>query len=214
MRLVLLDFMSLDGVCQAPGGPEEDLDNGFAHGGWWFRHMDLEVIGDLITETTNDADALLFGRRTYDGMAAAWPGRAGDPHADAMNAIRKYVVSRTYTAGDLTWTNSHLLAGDALRAIATLMEQPGRELQMWGSTSLAQELIAADLVDEYVLMVAPVLLGGGKSIFPTDGAQRLLRLVSLTPTSTGAFICRLAPERAAAEPAAVTWEESLGARAE
>ncbi len=164
MRLVLLDFMSLDGVCQAPGGPEEDLDNGFAH-----------------------------------GMAAAWPARAGDPHADAMNSIRKYVASRTYTAGDLTWNNSHLLDGDAVAAVAAMKAQPGRELQMWGSTTLARALIAADLVDEYVLLVAPVLLGGGKSIFPTDGVQRRLTLVSLTPTATGASVCRLKPERNAAD---------------
>ena len=194
MRLVLLDFMSLDGVSQAPGGAEEDLDGGFAHGGWWFRHMDLEVMGGLLTETMDQADALLFGRRTYDGMAAAWPDRAGDPYADAMNSIRKYVVSRSYTADDLTWNNSHLLEGDAVGAVARLKEQPGRDLQMWGSTNLAQQLISADLVDEYVLMVAPVLLGGGKSIFPTDGVQRGLKLVSMTPTSTGTFVCRLQPE--------------------
>lgn len=191
MRLVLLDFMSLDGVCQAPGGPEEDLDGGFTHGGWWFRHMDLEVMGSLITETIEHADALLFGRRTYDGMAAAWPGRAGDPHADAMNSIRKYVASRSYTGDDMIWNNSHLLEGDAVDAVARLKEQPGRDLQMWGSTNLARQLITADLVDEYILMVAPVLLGGGKSIFPTDGVQRGLKLASLTPTSTGAFVCRL-----------------------
>ena len=101
MRVVVNEFMSLDGVVQAPGGPEEDTDGGFAHGGWSMPYFDPEVMGAAIGEAMNTAEALLFGRRTWQGMAAAWPERAGDPYADQMNAIKKYVASRTLTQDDL-----------------------------------------------------------------------------------------------------------------
>ena len=113
MRVVVNEFMSVDGVVQAPGGPEEDSDGGFAHGGWSHPYFDVEVMGPAIGAGMANAEALLFGRRTWQGMAAAWPGRAGDPYADQMNAIRKYVVSRTLTEDDLTWNNTTLLPGDA-----------------------------------------------------------------------------------------------------
>ncbi len=108
MRIVVNEFMSLDGVVQAPGGAEEDTDGGFAHGGWSTPYFDPQVMGASIGEGMNTADALLFGRRTWQGMAAAWPERAGDPYADQMNAIKKYVASRTLTPDDLTWNNSTL----------------------------------------------------------------------------------------------------------
>src|SRR4051812_4546352 len=100
MRIILSDFISLDGVSQAPGGPEEDTDGGFRHGGWSMPFFDPETMGAAIGELMDETDALLFGRRTWDGMAAAWPGRAGDPYADRMNAVKKYVASRTLTADD------------------------------------------------------------------------------------------------------------------
>src|SRR5215217_5780771 len=149
MRIILTDFMSLDGVVQAPGGPEEDTDGGFAHGGWSMKYFDPEVMGPLISEGMNNTDALLFGRRTYAGMAAAWPERAGDPYADQMNAVKKYVVSRTLKQGDLTWNNSSLLSpDDPMGAIAELRAQEGRDIVTWGSARLASALVANGLVDE------------------------------------------------------------------
>src|SRR3978361_985257 len=109
MRVVVTEFMSLDGVVQAPGGPDEDTDGGFAHGGWSHKYFDPETMGALIVEDMEDTDALLFGRRAWEGMAAAWPDRAGDPYADQMNAVPKYVASRTLGDDDMTWSNSTLL---------------------------------------------------------------------------------------------------------
>src|ERR1044071_3296851 len=156
MQITVIDFMSLDGVTQAPGGPEEDTDGGFAHGGWAPPYFDPEVIGPLLGEINDATEALLFGRRTWQGMAAAWPGRAGDPYADWINAATKYVASRTLTEADLTWTNTTLLpADDAIGAIGKLREKRGRALQIWGSASRARQLVEHDLVDEYVLILEP-----------------------------------------------------------
>src|SRR5436190_7943902 len=147
MRVVVHEFMSLDGVVQAPGGPEEDTDGGFAHGGWSMPYFDPEVMGPAIGEGMSTAGALLFGRRTWQGMAAAWPGRAGDPYADQMNAIKKYVVSRTLTEDDLTWNNTTLIPGDnAIAEIARLREQDGGDLVVWGSASLVRTLLTESLV--------------------------------------------------------------------
>jgi dihydrofolate reductase len=197
MHLILCDFMSLDGVVQAPGGPEEDTDGGFAHGGWSHPYMDPEAMGSVIGDVMNRSDALLFGRRTWEGMAAAWPGRAGDPFADQMNAITKYVASRTLREDDLAaWSNSHLLAADdPFGAVRSLREQDGGLLQVWGSPSLAAQLVEHDLVDEYLIFVEPILLGGGKRLFPDEGGARPLKLVSATPASTGTIIARYEPVR-------------------
>jgi dihydrofolate reductase len=198
MRIILTDFMSLDGVVQAPGGPEEDTDGGFAHGGWSFRFFDPETMGPVINDGMAGTDALLFGRRTWQTMAAAWPGRAGDPYADQMNAIKKYVASRTLEQDDLTWNNTELLpADDAIGAIGELRAQPGGGILVWGSSSLATQLVANDLVDEYCLFVEPILLGGGKRIFPEDGRARALELVSTTASSTGVLVCTYRPIGAA-----------------
>ena len=186
MRIVVNEFMSLDGVVQAPGGAEEDTDGGFAHGGWSTPYFDPQVMGASIGEGMNTADALLFGRRTWQGMAAAWPERAGDPYADQMNAIKKYVASRTLTPDDLTWNNTTLLSPDrAVADVAALREQEGRDMAMWGSASLVQALLAEGLVDELNLMIEPILLGGGKRIFPDDGMLRPLELVNSVTASTG-----------------------------
>ncbi len=128
-------------------------------------------------------------------MAAAWPDRAGDPYADQLNSLPKYVASRTLTQADLTWNNSHLLAGDALDAIRVIRDQQGRGLQVWGSPSLVAQLAEADLVDEYVLMIEPVLLGGGKRAFPVTGQSRPLELVSAVTTGTGVLLCTYRPVR-------------------
>jgi len=191
MRIMLSDFVSLDGVSQAPGGPEEDTDNGFRHGGWSQPFFDPEGMGSVIGADMERTDALLFGRRTWDGMAAAWPARAGDPYADQMNAFKKYVASRTLTADDAAsrWNNTTLLAGDGVAAVTKLRAEGDGLVQMWGSTDFARQLIANDLVDEYRLMIEPVVLGGGKSIFPTDGVSRTLELASVTQAKTGVLVC-------------------------
>lgn len=186
MKLILTDFMSLDGVVQAPGGKEEDTDGGFAHGGWSFDYFDADTMGPFIAQTMQTAEALLYGRRTWAGMAAAWPERAGDPYADWMNGITKYVASRSLSPDDLTWSGSNLLpADDAIGAIAELRAREGGDLELWGSPNLASQLVEADLVDEFHLMLEPVLLGGGKSIFPAGGQLRPLELVSAQEAPTG-----------------------------
>jgi dihydrofolate reductase len=194
MRVVVNEFMSLDGVVQAPGGAEEDTDGGFAHGGWSGRYFDAEVMGPAIADGMSTAGALLFGRRTWQGMAAAWPGRAGDPYADQMNAIQKYVVSRTLTADDLSWNNTTLLSREhAVADIAALRANDGGDLVIWGSVSLVRALLADGLVDELNLMIEPILLGGGKRIFPEDGVARPLDLVTSVTTGTGVQVCTYHP---------------------
>ena len=194
MQIILSDFMSLDGVVQAPGGKEEDTDGGFAHGGWSHPFFDQDAMGPVIGEVMGTTEALLFGRRTWQTMAAAWPGRAGDPFADQMNEIPKYVASRTLGEDDLDWSNSTLLPGDdAIAAIGELRARDGGALQVMGSSSLAAQLVEHDLVDEYRLMIEPILLGGGKRLFPDDGRARPLELVSTTTASTGVLICAYRP---------------------
>jgi dihydrofolate reductase len=204
MRIIVSEFISLDGVVQAPGGPDEDTDGGFQHGGWSAPFFDPESMGAVIGEVMDRTEALLFGRRTWGVMAAAWPERAGDPYADQMNAIPKYVVSRTLSADEASsrWNNTTLLGGDgdAIEAVRSLRTSGGDGgLQVWGSASLARQLVENDLVDEYQLMIEPILLGGGKTIFPPDGRARQLELVSVTQAKTGVLICayRPAPEAVA-----------------
>lgn len=196
MRVVVNEFMSLDGVVQAPGGPEEDTDGGFAHGGWSMPYFDPDVMGAAIGEGMSTVTALLFGRRTWQGMAAAWPGRAGDPYADQMNAIEKYVASRTLTQDDLTWNNTTLLSPDnAVADIAALRDQNGGDLMIWGSVSLVTTLLSEGLVDELTLMIEPILLGGGKRIFPEDGTARPMQLVKCVTAGTGVQMCTYHPTR-------------------
>ena len=190
MRIVINQFISLDGVIQAPGGPEEDTDGGFAHGGWSLAFFDPETIGGAFSTV----DALLFGRRTFRGMEQAWPERAGDPFADQMNAIEKHVVSGTLSADDITWNNAHLIPADgALDAIRELRARDGGDLCVMGSATLSRSLIEADLVDELNLMIEPVTLGGGKRLFPDDGSARVYELVSTTLAPTGVQICKYRP---------------------
>jgi dihydrofolate reductase len=150
-------------------------------------------MGPVLGEVMDKTEALLFGRRTWQGMAAAWPERAGDPYADQMNALPKYVASRTLTQDDLSWNSTLLAPDDAIGAVRELRARDGKGLQIWGSASLATQLVAHDLVDEYVLMIEPVLLGGGKRVFPDDGQARPLELVSTVITSTGVLVCTYRP---------------------
>ncbi|KOG17152.1 dihydrofolate reductase family protein [Streptomyces viridochromogenes] len=197
MRIAITEFISLDGVVQAPGGPQEDTDGGFAHGGWSHPYFDEEVLGGAFDAGMRKAEALLFGRRTWQTMADAWPERAGDPFADRMNSIKKYVVSSTLTEADLTWNNTTLVPGaEAVDRVRELRASEGGDLAMMGSPTLVRTLIQEGLVDELQLIVMPVLLGGGKSIFPEDGGKRPLELVSATTAKTGAQVCVYRPATA------------------
>ncbi len=190
MRIVISAFMSLDGVVQAPGGPKEDTDGGFAHGGWTGPFFDAEVVGGAFDDALSKADALLFGRRTWQTMAGAWPERAGDPFADRMNAIPKHVVSSTLGDDELTWNNTtRIPGGEAVAGVRELRKADGGDLLVMGSPTLVRTLLSEDLVDEMRLMIMPVLLGGGKSIFPVDGAMRTLELASTVTSPTGVQVC-------------------------
>ncbi len=191
MRTVISEFISLDGVVQAPGGADEDTDGGFRHGGWSMPFFDPEVMGSSIDEMAQRTDALLYGRRTWQVMAGAWPERAGDPFADWINAVEKHVVSDTLSEADLTWAPTSLIRGaDLVAAVTSLRERPGGDLSVIGSAQLVRTLFEADLVDELNLMIEPIMLGGGKTIFPADGAARHFELVSATTAGTGVQICR------------------------
>lgn len=200
MRIILSDFISLDGVVQAPGGPEEDTDGGFGNGGWSMRFFDEEAMGPVLDEIMGQTEALLFGRRTWEVMASAWPDRAGDPFADRMNALAKYVVSSTLTAEEAAsrWTNTTLIGGDdPFDGIRRARDREGDgAIQVMGSSSLALQLVERDLVDEYRLMIEPIILGGGKTIFPADGRALPLELVAVTQASTGVLICAYRPAAA------------------
>jgi dihydrofolate reductase len=196
MRIVISEFISLDGVVQAPGGAEEDTEGGFRHGGWSMPFFDEEVMGPAFGEMTGRTDALLYGRRTWQVMAGAWPDRGGDPFADWINGVQKYVVSSTLAEPDLTWGPTTILPGDkAVEAVADLRDRAGRDVNVLGSAQLVRALLAADLVDELSLMVEPVVLGGGKTIFPEDSELRPFELVSTTRANTGVQICRYTRSR-------------------
>ena len=191
MRIVISEFISLDGVVQAPGGRDEDRDGGFRHGGWSMRFFDPEVMGAAIDELSRSTDALLFGRRTWQVMAGAWPNRAGDPFADWMNRVQKYVVSDTLSDADATWEPTKIIRGaDLAKEVSALRDQPGGYLNIMGSASLVRTLLAADLVDELSLMIEPIVLGGGKRIFPDDDQARAFELTSATTANTGVQVCR------------------------
>ena len=194
MRIVVSVFISLDGVVQAPGGPDEDTDGGFAHGGWSHRWFDAETMGPRFDAALQSAGGLLYGRTTYQGMAAAWPERAGDPFADLMNAMPKYVVSSTLGQDDLTWENTTLIPGDgAIARLRELHDAPGGDLIVMGCPTLVRSLLAEGLVDQLDLLIEPVILGGGKSIFPTDGGMRPLELVESVTASTGVLVSTYRP---------------------
>ena len=202
MRIVISEFISLDGVVQAPGGPDEDTDGGFRHGGWSMRFFDPEVMGAAIGELSEATDALLYGRRTWQGMAAAWPDRAVDPArrrrlrlAQRLGYMLFLSVSGAVLAGLLVSSTAPLYpayAGDGPRlfGISALRDQPGGCLNVWGSPTLVRALLAADLVDELLLMIEPIVLGGGKTIFPEDGEARAFELTSATTAGTGVQVCR------------------------
>jgi dihydrofolate reductase len=184
MKLTLTEFVSLDGVSQGPGSPEEDPSDGFTQGGWFVPYMDESFIRRA-AEWLGLADALLFGRRTYVAFARDWPQITdpNDPFTARMNSLPKYVASHTLAAG--SWNPTTVLSGDIAAQVAELKLQPGQELQIHGSARLAQSLLAAGLIDELRLVVAPVVVGRGRRLFPDGGAPAGLRLVGSETTPGG-----------------------------
>ena len=193
MRLALHTFLTLDGVMQAPGGPDEDPDGGFPHGGWSFPYGD-EDFGAAMVGWFAHADAFLLGRRTYQIFASHWPRVTdpADPIAGKLNALPKYVASTTL--GSAGWHNSTLIGGDLAAEVGKLKEMPGDELQVHGSGELAQALIEHDLIDEYRLLMFPVHLGSGKKLFRDGARAAALRITSSSVTSTGVIIASYEPD--------------------
>jgi len=191
MRIVINEFISLDGVVQAPGGAEEDTDGGFRHGGWSMPYFDPEIMGGAFDAGTKKTDAIMQGRRTFEVMAGAWPGRAGDPFADWINGVQKYVVSDTLTDDDITWQPATIIrVADLVDEVSALRAREGRDISIMGSATLVRSLLEADLVDELNLMIEPIVLGGGKSIWPSDGVAKGFELASAQTTGTGVQVCQ------------------------
>jgi dihydrofolate reductase len=181
-KLSVNAFLTLDGVMQAPGGPEEDTSGGFAHGGWSVAYWD-ERMGEVMGEALARPFALVLGRRTYDIFAAHWPHASEEEGASTFNDATKYVASRGNPT--LEWANSELIEGDAAAGVAALKAEDGPELQVHGSSDLLQTLIRHGLVDEFHLWVFPVVVGSGKRLFGDGTSAAGLRLVESTVSSTG-----------------------------
>lgn len=184
MKLTLTQFLTLDGVSQGPGSPDEDTSDGFSKGGWFVPHLDEEFV-KLAADWLGQADALLFGRRTYDNFSRDWPRITdpGDPFTEKMNGLPKYVASRSLKTAD--WAPTTILSGDIAAQVSELKQESGRELQIHGSATLAQSLLAAGLLDELRLVIAPVVLGSGRRLFPEGGAAAGLRLIRSETTPGG-----------------------------
>jgi dihydrofolate reductase len=192
-KVVVFTNLTLDGVMQAPGRPDEDRRGGFEHGGWATPYATMEAAEESMAYT----GALLLGRRTYEDFYAVWPNRTDNPFTAVLNNTQKYVASTTLEE-PLSWSNSTLLKGDAAEALARLKQEPGKHLVVLGSGELIQSLMRRNLVDEYVLLIHPLVLGSGRRLFTDDGAFAALRLVDTRTTTTGVVIATYQP----AEPTA------------
>jgi dihydrofolate reductase len=187
-KVVVLTNLTLDGVMQGPAGPDEDRRDGFEHGGWAAPYAAMEATGNNFAS----AGALLFGRRTYEHFYAVWPKQTNSPYTEFLNTIPKYVASTTLQE-PLPWSNSTLLKGDAAQAVSQLKEQPGKDLLIMGSGELIQSLMRANLIDDYVLLIHPLVLGSGRRLFPDGGAAATLRLVATSTTDKGVVIATYQP---------------------
>jgi dihydrofolate reductase len=191
-KLVVTEFLSLDGVYQGPGAPDEDREGGFEHGGWQMPYAD-DVLGAAAAEGMAETDAQLFGRKTYEIMAAYWPNAPNDdPYAQHLNSVQKYVASKTLQSAE--WQETTILR-DIAEEVAELKQGPGKNIAVLGSGNLVKTLMQHDLVDEYSLFVYPIILGGGKRLFPDDDQVRKLRLVDPKPTTTGGLLLTYEPAR-------------------
>ena len=188
-RLIVNEFVSLDGVVQAPGAADEDPSGGFEHGGWNMRYMEDELARSWALGSIVEAGGFLLGRRTYEIFASYWPNASEEEQvlAEPLNTKPKHVASRTLS-GSLDWQNSSVLEGDAADAVAALKQEDGGDIHVIGSLDLLRTLLEHDLVDEFRLMIDPVALGGGKRLFPDDGTMRPFRLVDSQVTTTGAIL--------------------------
>jgi dihydrofolate reductase len=182
-KVVVFMNLTLDGVMQAPGRPDEDRRGGFEHGGWAIPYATMEAAEESMAYT----GALLLGRRTYEDFYAVWPNRTDNPFTAVLNNTQKYVASTTLSE-PLSWSNSTLLKGDAAEAVARLKEELGKDLVVLGSGELVQSLMRRNLVDEYVLLIHPLVLGSGRRLFADSGAFAALRLVGIKTTTTGVVI--------------------------
>ena len=182
-KVVVFTNLTLDGVMQAPGRPDEDRRGGFEHGGWATPYAAMAQAGNSMA----NAGALLLGRRTYEDFYTVWPNRTDNPYTAVLNNMQKYVASTTLSE-PLSWINSTLLKGDAAEAVARLKEEPGKDLLVMGSGELVQSLMRRNLVDSYVLLIHPLVLGSGRRLFTDGGAFAALRLVATSTTTTGVVI--------------------------
>ncbi len=190
-ELIVAEFITLDGVIQAPGGADEDTEGGFVHGGWTHPYWH-DDIGAHFFQAMSQADALLLGRKTWQTHGAAFdPMPEGDPFGDAMKGVQKYVVSTTLTSTSL-WRNSTLISSNVVEEVRKLKEQPGKNILLDGSSVLAHTLIENNLVDEYALHVYPLVLGSGKRLFP-EGRRLNLKLVEASPIPSGVVFMRYRP---------------------
>lgn len=189
-RLITNTFVTLDGVMQAPGGPEEDQADSFKYGGWSFHYWD-DIMGKVMDELMSVPFDLLLGRKTYEIFAAHWPRIKDEPAADKLNSVRKFVVSRSLKKAE--WNNSALINSNVEREIGTLKEQEGPEIQVHGSGNLIQTLIKGNLVDEYRIWTFPVTLGKGKRLFGEGTIPTSLRLINSRVSSTGVIMSSYEP---------------------
>jgi len=181
--LRIVEFLSLDGVIQAPGAPEEDTEGGFRHGGWQRPYGDA-ALAAAAGRAMAATESYLFGRKTYEAMASYWPTVGDDdPYARHLNAAPKYVASRTLRGAD--WAGTEVIDGDVPAAVAALVERTAGNVAVLGSGELVRTLIAHDLVDEYFLVVFPIVIGSGKRLFGPGEQPRRVRLVACKPTTTG-----------------------------
>jgi dihydrofolate reductase len=185
-KIAIFESLSLDGVMQSPGRPDEDRRGGFAHGGWAVPYSD-EVMGKVAGEGMSSGGAMLFGRRTYEDFYGFWPNQGDNPYTEVLNNTRKYVVSRTLEE-PLPWNNSTLLRGEAADSVARLKAETDQDLVVLGSGELVQALLAHGLIDTYILLIHPLVLGSGTRLFRDSNPLTKLQLTDSTTTTTGVVI--------------------------